>query len=700
MLRLVTYLIFLLLPGVSILGSQSETVSPGVSDSTELVVDSQLIVMDSVIVTDSVIVGDTVGTVLAASIEDSILLVNPDIILDTLNQAQRMLVEFETRYTLRMRGERRVEVQTELSYFDSLVTYFVSPRWDLREDIDRSFYHDAGDYFRSDPGFFTLEHQVTPMRKTIQPYGLAGDRLAIFSKRQQLLPFEHIVEPDGLMDLNDIPTALDHQVAILPGPVGWLFGGRQAAATLITRPKQLSETEPETSFLVDKGTFGYAYTRGRYSKQFASGKTVDLSVGNRSATGDGVGFRDDAVKQSRADFYFPLGKNYSLKTGGWLYDSEGSLFVRPDMGGRPVTRNRFNRLGKFSIARQNESLTAKYELALTHIAQSSSLGRNYVGRIERTGNTLSLSREWSMGGVMARGEIDGARSEYDNHHDKYQRTEGGAALSIARLTGPFRIAVNLRTRYVEDYKFLPAASFMVSRDSEKSYLMLSAGYSERAPSMHELHLRPQSGTIYGISINDYADRGNPELGSERMIIGSAQIELGSLASNIGVAATGGKIIDGIDWQNIQNGNQTLFSPINGDVNFATVTASTRYRLANYVHFKGGGSYHYLDYENFADKAYAPELQAFSGTELHLFWSQKLIDLYAYGEMVYVGRYHGYAKPDLGERLVFNAKLSFRMSSFRFHWVIQNSFSEVYDSREDFSFPGQYNYYGFTWDFIN
>lgn len=685
MCRLVTYVFLSVMAAGSVIGGEFDTTDVAVTDSFKVIPDSAI--------------ADSVPPVEAASIVDSILLLYPTIDLDTLTEAQRLLVEFETRYLLRQQQQRQVETKAEFSYYDSLVSYFVTPRWDLRGDIDRSFYHDAGDYFRFDPGFFVLEHQVTPMRKTVQPYGLSGNRLAVIVGRRHLAPFEHNIEPDGLIDLNDIPTALDHHVAILPGPVGLLFGGQHAAATLMTRPRRPDSTAPESCFLVDKGSYAYSYARGRFSKRFAGGRNIDMSIGYRNADGPFYGRGDDAYHQ-RGDFYFPLGLNLGFHAGGWLYDRRGEMLVRPDVGGRSVRRDRMDRFGRLSFVAHDESHTEKYELAYTHIRQASNLDDGYVGRFNHTGHALSFSREWSLGRAIARSGIDGDYLEYDDWYQSHSRLTGGASLSLAWLTRPYRLAVDLRQRYVEDYRFLPAASAMLSRDTDRSFLMLALGYSERAPSLHELHLRRQTVSVYGVSLDDYTDQGNPSLGTEQQLIGSAEIELGSLGNNVGLSVTGGKIIDGIDWQNVQEGDNTLFMPANGDISFVTATADARITLADFLRFKGGGSYHYLDYAGFPDRAYAPEYQAFSGMELHLFWSQKLIDLYAYGEFLYTGPYHGYVQQNLGDQALFNTKLSFRMGSFRFHWVIQNVLLTTYSPREYFHFAGRYNYYGFTWEFLN
>jgi hypothetical protein len=176
--------------------------------------------------------------------------------------------------------------------------------------------------------------------------------------------------------------------------------------------------------------------------------------------------------------------------------------------------------------------------------------------------------------------------------------------------------------------------------------------------------------------------------------------LGTFGDAVGVSIVGGKIIDGIDWTSAKENNIIVFAPINGDVDFATITGKARLSLGQFVRWVGGASYHYLDYELFEAKAYSPEYQTFSGLELHLFWPQKLLHFWGYGEIVYTGPYRGYVQDGLGEEPIVNIKLSFKMANFRFHWISQNVLSNPFFSRDYFISPGRFNSYGFTWEFFD
>ncbi len=648
---------------------------------------------------DSLPVADSLPPPLAESIDDSIRIVFPEIEPDTLSEAQRLLAEFETRWNLRQLDQEAIEALDRFSYADSLAVYYLSPRWQMREDIDRSFFFSAGDYFKSDPSFFVLEPQVLPMRKTVQPHGLAGNRLGVLAGGQPYRPFEHIVEPDGLIDLNDVPTALDHTVAILPGPVGLVFGGDHAVATLLTRPRPPRDTDPENAFILDKGGDGFSYTRGRYSKDFVGGRHIDMSIGYRVSDGPFFG-RDDNAYHYTGDFLFPLNNRWEFQATGHLYDRNGSYVVRPDTGGVTLERNRIDRSGQLTLSRYNEYRTSKDSFGYRHVRQGSTLEDGYRMNLNQTGHGLFARREWQRGATVWHAQVGGDYLQYDSWSAQYDRYSAGGSLGFARLSRPWGYAVNMSQVYVDGFKYLPSASGLIRRETETAYFLASAGYSERAPSLNELYLPRTKGSIYGTGVTDYTDRGNASLSTERQLIGTVELALGRLPTSIMVTATGGRLWHGIDWQRSEENSITTFTPRNGDIDFVGITGIARLNLWDAIDLKTGGSYRYLDYENFEDKPYTPEYQFFSGGELHLFWSQKLIDLYAYGEVVYTGPYDGYLQANLGNTAVINTKLSFRMGNFRFHWISQNAFLLDYFPRDYFRNAYRYTSYGFTWEFFD
>ena len=617
-------------------------------------------------------------------------------VTDTLSDAQRALVNFEKRRQ-QMR-DSLVIAPPGFSFYDSLITWFGSLRLNVKDEVSRSFIHDAGDYFRSDPAYFSIDYQVTPMRKTVQPFGLSGDRMDVINNGMNLHPFEHIVQPDGMIDFNDLPTALDHDIYLLSGPTGIVFGGEQAIATLVTEPKQPDGFDSESAFYVDRGSWEYSYARAKYSKKFVKGRHIDLSIGYRKAEGL-FPDRSDNAYHYRGTITQPLGGNHALRVEGALYDRDGPLHVQPDYQGAKFGRERQERSGRLSLISYNDDRTGARTFSYFHNRQVSRL-QGYFGNFNYTSHGLSIAQEFVADEYQVKFEADGNWREYDDSYDKYGRVSLGGFVSLARKSVGVSYAARIGAHVVDEFRWLPVMGLVVMREREKSFVMASVGYAERVPTLYELNLRRRDLEIYGSGSFDYADHGNPLLRSERQLTANLRTELGQPDNAWVLSLTGGHITDGIDWKLRDSALGKVFSPVNGNIDFFDATFIKKIALSDFLRFKGGGSYHLLDYAAFDDKAYSPEYQAFGGMELHVYWPQRLIHFFAYGELVYVGPYDGYEEKDLGQTPIFNACLSFKARSFRFHWTIQNVLQQEYSSRDYFIFPGQYHSWGFTWDFLN
>ena len=196
---------------------------------------------------------------------------------------------------------------SRFSPFDTLANYFTSARFNQRDYLARSYFYDAGDYFKFDPSFVTLDYLITPMRKTVKPYGLTGNHLGVLANDLALQPFDHPVEPDGLIDFDDVPTATDNDVFILPGALGTVFGSGHNVATLFTRPIRPLPREAHTALVVDKGGYGLSYARSRYSRLFSSGRAIDMGLAYRLGNYYGTNNDDDSYAYD-GDFFFPLGE--------------------------------------------------------------------------------------------------------------------------------------------------------------------------------------------------------------------------------------------------------------------------------------------------------------------------------------------------------------------------------------------------------
>jgi hypothetical protein len=512
-------------------------------------------------------------------------------------------------------------------------------------------------------------------------------------------PFDHPLEPDGMFDFNDFPTALDHDVYLLPGPTGMLFGGERAVASLITRPQRGTKNDPLIRFKVDKGEFAYSYARASYNKMFSSGRKIDMSIGYRNADGWTSRQYEDAYHYY-GDFLSPLGGQYSIRLAGRLYDRSSPLLISPDNGGQSSNRVRIDREGKVTINHLDKSRAAQTALTYTHLRQASRYTSRYIADYNYTGNGAELSRQWSRGSSLWDLSVGADYLIYAPETRRFYRTIGKLSLNWLKRNDGSSLSFKVGANYDKDFKLLPSAVALYSAENDRRLLMLSIGYAERAPKLDELYQPYHSSQMYSNVSIDYADMGNKNLVSEKELVGNLIYEIGDTLTSARLSITGGQIKDGINYRAASPTGITLFSPSNADITFASISTNERLQLGSFMALLGGAAYNYQKHDDLDVVPYAPDYQLFSGGELNLLWRQKDLRFFAYGEVVYAGPYEGYFDTALGKTAVFNAKISMQMRSFRFFYVFQNPLSTIDLPRDQFLGIGRYFYYGFTWDFLD
>ncbi|MEE8576733.1 MAG: TonB-dependent receptor, partial [candidate division Zixibacteria bacterium] len=439
-----------------------------------------------------------------------------------------------------------------------------------------------------------------------------------------------------------------------------------------------------------------------------SGRQVEFSIGYRNSDGAfGKSASGDDAYHYSVNIYRPFKKLWAWEASGRVYNRDGPIMVQPDISNIREQRHRFDRNFRVGVRRHNDDQTASNGLYFRHHRESSNLSGPYSVKLNRKGYSLKATRQVLSGKRMYKAIIEGDYKRFDDQGVTASRHSGKASVSIADLTEGWHYSLRTGVHWVEMHGALPLAALMLTRQSKLALFVISAGYSQRAPSLYEIYLSPRSGTLYNIGANNYSDRGNRSLEPEKQLTGTALMRLGGKRLAAEVTITGGQLRDGIDWIPEIVDDPGLvksadFVPRNGNVEFADIALRPSLSITDFFRLLAGGSYHWVTYDNFETRPYTPEYQAFAGGEIHLSWPQKQIELYGYSEVTYTGPYVGYfqAQTGLGEDPIINAKASFRMGNFRFHFLWQNVLNRIYQSREDFSYLGRFTSYGFVWDFLN
>ncbi|MBN2226249.1 MAG: hypothetical protein JW763_02680 [candidate division Zixibacteria bacterium] len=586
----------------------------------------------------------------------------------------------------------------------ALHTAFLTQHYDVLADVRRSFFHDAGDFLKFNPSNLVIYYQNTPMRTVVVPYGLPGDRVDVILDQRALHPIAHEIEPDNRRDFNDIPTAVTNEAYNIEGPLGLAFGGNGTVSSLVMFPLTPDTTQAVSGMAVDKGSFGYAYTRGRFAHRNERGRQMRFAAGYRKANGAFRNLDDDAYHQW-GDFRQPLTERLWLNLSGRLYRRDGAYLPQADVSLFDLDRFRRDRDLSAALALHHD-VTSKTTVSFRHERSETKLEQSsepYYRNLDIFTNGLILTHERQAGNFGVRLRVSGVQEKFEDKNLVENKRHRGM-VDAAVLSGDTASALTMyaRAEKVGGYDPAPTAMAAYIKRGPSWCFSASVGYCTRFPRQYELDLVERIAPIYDNDEYDYYEIGNPQLKPEKQIGGNVTFGLGKPGSDVTVSLTGGKIFDGIDWRRFDTlGLETGgFRPVNHDLEYANATIRKRLHLGSFVTWSGGGSYRYLEIADDDDPPYAPEYQGFTGLELYYYVSKLELHLYAYGELLYSGPYTGCNGDKLGEDPILNLKLSFRIKQFRFFYIFQDLPSIEYRLREDQTILGRYNYYGITWDFLD
>ena len=597
--------------------------------------------------------------------------------------------------------------EPQLKIRDSLNLFFLSDRFNLASQFDRSYGHDAGDYIRFNPSNFSTDYQPFPLRKTVSPFGLPGNRIDVILGDKTLHPLEHLPEPDNQIGFEEIPTAPVQEIYNIEGPLGRIFGGDNSTASLIMIPVRPKSARAESELVVDVGNLGYSNTKAVYTEQKKSGRLIQLAAEYRRSDGFDNSW-GDSTYHHWANIIYPINNKLNLNLNGRLFRRRGifPLRLKPDFSRNRRDRD-FSASFDYSFSPRNKS-----SLGIRHQQSETETGLTqhpYHRDIDIIDNSINYTHEAIWGKSFISFGISMTEEEY--HNFSYFKTRHRGKFNSILFWGDstMSFAGNIIAEKVGGFDPAPSAVFAYKMERESFYLSISTGFVTKFPRQYELDLTPQIDRFLAPATNDYYESGNVYLEPEKQLSGNLTISLGPVNNDLTISATGGKIIDGIDWKQFTldtNGlSLTAFKTKNHDIEYANLTITKKILLGKKMNWTGAGTYRYLSVAGNENAAYAPDYQLRTGLELYHYLSFLEMDIYGYIEAGYDGPYKSYpafgnSAVDLGEKIVTNLKLSFSIKSFRFYYYWQNLLATDYEQREDYGIRDMLVYYGFTWQFID
>jgi hypothetical protein len=599
---------------------------------------------------------------------------------------------------------------TKYSFLDTITVYLLPDRLNHEEDIAKSFNHDPADFIKFNTSGFIQENELTPMRKTVSAFGLPGNRTDVILNGRSLNPVEHIIRPDNLIDLNDVPTTPVQSVYSADGPVGMIFGEGNATSSVILLPVAPEGPQAESRMVVDKGSSGYANTRAVFSQKGKNGKLVRAALEYRKADGL-VRYREDDAYHQWGELIFPINTKSRVTLGGRLYRRIGSYPIWPD--------STYDNLGQ---SRRDRDLSAGFEIDHSFGGTSRILFRHqrsesrlddrinlYFRNLDIFDNTLSIEHTRPIGSLGFRTGLE--ITQYDFHDGPTDRRRRRAKFHGSLIRGS-RIsswAATFAYEKVGGFEPEPSGAILLTFNGDKFYLSSSIGYSTKFPRQYELDLVPLAERLINPNNVDYYESGNPDLLPEKQLVGNLSLGIGKAGADFLLSITAGKIIDGIDWEisllDTLGSTVDAYKAVNNDLEFINITGRQKIMIGEILYWSGGASYRQLKVDKDDNPPYAPEYQAFSNLQIYQYVKFLELHLYGYLEAVYNGPFKtrpafGIAEYEIENDTILNLKLSFRIKKFRFYYVFQNLLDTEYSLRDGYVIPGRFNYYGLTWDFLD
>lgn len=595
-----------------------------------------------------------------------------------------------------------------------VLSVFGDRRLDLAGDVRAAHAYDAAGLIRFNPSNFIIPYQATPMRTVVAPFGLPGGRIDPIFNGYRLHPREHLPEPDGRIGFDDLPLAPLGEVYNFEGPLGLALGGENATASLVLVPPEPETTRAESRLIVDKGSFGMANTGGVLTERKSNGRRVRAAVEYRKADGLFL-YRDDDGYHQWGDLVYPLGGGHRLFFNGRLYRRTGHFIIRPDRPGQAYNRSRRDRdlsAGYRLVGAGGDNLAVEFR----HQRSESSIRTGVTGTdsdfasgLDVFNNSLSVNRQGRLGGVGYSVGTELAEEEYKDNAWQRKRHRGilRGRIMAGDSTGGWLAGASIEK--VGGYDPAPSGVLALVSKTEAFYLSLSGGYSTRFPSQYELDLTEKEAFVSGSTGYDYYESGNNSLKAEKQMIGNFTLGLGRPGSDTRLAVTGGKIFDGIDWRHdtvdTPGGTVDRYRPVNHDIEFVNAALTKRLSMFDRVGWLAGGSYRYVQVGGDEEPEYSPDYQLFSGLELYQYVEFIDLHLYGYLEAGYIGPYTaegagGDPRSELGDEMVVDFRLSFRIKKFRFYYLFRNLDNENYQIRDGYTILGRSHCYGITWEFLD
>lgn len=602
--------------------------------------------------------------------------------------------------------EQATPVEPVISVGDTLIKYF--SRGSTTFDVNRRdlYPRNAGGFISRYASYFQLIHHETPLRTIVLPFGLPGGGVTTVSGDRTISSYDFPIPADGHGDFDDPATGDVVSAELLEGPLSGFFSRSSGWAVLHLVPHPIAEGPAKSEFTVERGAFGYAYTRARIARLFPNSFGVAFSTDYRKGDGVSLIAGDDSYNV-RTRIFKRLWRRTDLTFFADVYRRKGEFPVMPDSGG--YTFARFRRditvggslIDRHFLGGQFEGRFA-YQSSRSHYSNRTSAVYRKILPILYDGELAYIA---SMSGMLTRISASGGYEKWEINDRLRERPFGAVTLALSARNHswqPFLYARYGAARWnppdIDGAVGIRIAAY-------KSWMaMASAGYRVASPNPVERFAPERFGRIgtSGSLADAYLERGNPDLKQERRLLGNVTIAFQTATLRLSLALNGGKIDDAIYYDRrfesflageaFPANHQITFGDLNLMIEldtlgpfFATISATARK----------------LDSDRFgARPPYSPRWQGYAQGGLRYTFNKYKVHLRLFGEISHSEAPYSYRLSPLAINPVTTGGINASLKAFTFYYMMHNMLNQVMGAPEGYGYSGWFYSWGINWKFLD
>ncbi|MFH1699029.1 MAG: TonB-dependent receptor [Candidatus Zixiibacteriota bacterium] len=590
---------------------------------------------------------------------------------------------------------------------DSLNFYFVR-QWHDFDVLKFDLYpRDAAGFLMGEASYYRLSYHETPLRTTVAPFGLPGRQLYVTDGSVPFMPYDRTIPPDGMPDFSDFSTGDINRAGIIEGPLAALNSFDGEISALYMEPFAIPEGEAESQFIVERGAYGYAYTRGRLARMFGNRFGVAFSTDYRNGDGYNPNANDNSY-YVKTRMVAHLMKNTDIESSIHVYRRKGNFPVMPDSGGN--TFNRFRRDNKISVSITRHDFLGGQVTGNLYYQSSRSGYFSFSSTVFRTVKPLYYSSQIAYTKSHNAGvfyfSIQGGENKFDINHQYLSQNYGMLTIADFRsfLGGQQFIFARLKNAET-DHPAIEGAIGWSHELSQSLKSKISLGYLTRFPTLDERYTDFRSGSIgsQGILAGQYSEGGNPGLQPEKKLIGNVGLQFKKENYDISVSANAGTLNRAIYYDRrftqVYTAGEVI--PQNDSIHFVDLNLSGSF--SNFGPFYGSVSatMRKVESERYGNRPpYSPRWQIYGRLGIKYHITRYDIYLRFFGEMSHAEQPLSYNIEQLETVPLISWGVNASMQTFTFYYLMHNATGQVYPAPEGYGYLGWFYSWGINWKFFD